>query len=1259
MPRSGWLAVGSAIAAITAGVLGDAAVAGSAVVAGTLVVAAIWSSVARRVALAVAIGLALVAIRGETGPTQEALTGQPNGRGPWVMLVEAVGSPREGDQVATLRTTSNGPLGFRVAATLPRYPGVEPGDMITVEGRVRPRPDSPYGAYLERLGAWGSLDADRLEIERSGDGPGRVLERLRRSAADALTVTLPEPEAGLAAGILIGLRDRVDRDVAAAFTTAGVSHVVAISGWNIAIVAAAIGSVAGRLGRRRRAVVTVLAITAYIAFAGASPSVLRAGAMAGVVLLARETGRAGYAAAALGWAVTLLLLADPGLIADAGFQLSTIATAGLIAWATPLSERIDRLGRGRLPRWLVESLGVSLAAQAATLPIVLASFGRLALIAPAINLLVVPLVAPAMAAGIVALVAGAVVGGGAPAALGAILAAPAWVAFRLMVSMVEAAAALPFASVQLDPPLGTVVAASSVVVTGGVAWVRRRRRPSVRAPDAAPAAADHGPQRRSSPAVIRAATLAVVVAVAVTGGVIAVRPQGIARVTVLDVGQGDAILVEGADGGRLLVDGGPNPDRLLVVLDRHLPPWDRRIDAVILSHPHEDHVAGLALLLDRYRVSRVFEPGMRGPGPGYAAWTERLARPGAPIRLGLATGDRLLIDDIRLRVLWPDRGAVPAEPADTGTGINNVSVVLLGEVGDRRFLLTGDIEEEIDPVVLARGIPRVDVLKVAHHGSRTATTGPFVAATDPAIAIASAGADNTYGHPARPTLERLASSGARVYRTDRDGTVSVAFDRDRMTVRTQPRSLAERRIAARLATAPASTPSRGPAGSTAARSFVCAVPTALDPVRGSPRPPDDAAAVAVAARAEAARAAAAPTPEPDAMARLDRRLGYHRDDDGPFRGGGRPPALPGSSPVGGRARARRGPGGVVTAPIRYIYGDDDLMAARLVDELERDLAAAHGMPLERWSLQGDLTTAATGAAQLQERLATAVLFGGGTLAIVTKPGALVRRNDTRDTVLDALATMAPGNAVVFVEEARSNAKGPGPKRLSDAVLAAGGQVMPAMAPRPASIGAWIETEARRRGMTLAPGAAREIADRLGARVTDGDVDRRYLTRIASGELDKLALRHAIDGGPITVEDVRSLVAESMPGSVWALTDAFGERRGPAALTALDRLIETTPEPVLLAVLHRRVVELLELGDRMADGAALPVAAREMGITSEFRAKALAAQARHWSTAELTSALAGLVELDAMVKGAPGSEIDAAQRRLAFTMWVGEHASVGG
>ena len=679
-------------------------------------------------------------------------------------------------------------------------------------------------------------------MEPGPDDLSRRLEGVRRGAGDALTRVLPEPEAGLAAGILIGLRDRVDRDLAAAFTTAGVSHVVAISGWNIAIVAAAIAAMTGRLGRRRRSVVTILAIVAYVAFAGASASVVRAALMAGVVLLARETGRAGRAAAALGWAATLLLVTDPGLIVDAGFQLSSLATAGLIAWATPLTGWIESAGRGRLPHWLAESLGVSLAAQAATLPIILVSFGRLAVLSPLVNLVVVPLVAPAMAAGVLALAGGAALAVGAPAVFGAVVAAPGWVILRILVLVVQTAAGLPFASVTLVPPFDVIAAGvATVCLVAGTWWRRRRRgRPSIERAAGPPATPAHEPARHAASdagrRARRAAVAGLIVAVSVAGSVVAARPAGSPRVSILDVGQGDAILVEGSRGGRLLIDGGPDPDRLLVALDRRIPPWDRRIDALVLSHPHEDHVAGLALLLERYHVSRVFEPGMRGPGPGYAAWLRELAAPAAPIRLSIAAGDRLAVDEIDLRVLWPIRGQVPVTPPDGGTGINNVSVVFLGHVGMRRFLLMGDVEEGIDPSLLADGLPHVDLLKVAHHGSRTATTQAFVDAVRPTVAVASAGAGNPYGHPAKSTLDRLAASGARVLRTDRDGSVVIDFEADGMTVRTEgPRS-------------PASTPRATPAAATvttlavAARApaFLCAIPvTGLVPI--SPPPPSAAA----------------------------------------------------------------------------------------------------------------------------------------------------------------------------------------------------------------------------------------------------------------------------------------------------------------------------------------------------------------------------------------------------------------------------------
>jgi len=624
--------------------------------------------------------------------------------------------------------------------------------------------------------------------------------------------------------------------------------------------------------------------------------------MAGVVLLARESGRAGRAVAALGWAATLLLLSDPELIGDAGFQLSSLATAGLIAWATPIAAWFDSVGRGRLPRWLTESLGVSLAAQAATLPIVLVSFGRLAVLAPLVNLAVVPLVAPAMAAGLVALAGGVMVQAGVPEVVGAILAAPGWVSLRLLTGIVEVAAGLPFASLTLVPPLDTGAAGLTLAGLAALSWRHRRgpRQSRIGGSSAAfPAGASHAgstgargrqPDGRDG-AARRRATLALVIAVAIAGGVAASRPSGSARVTILDVGQGDAVLVEGSRGGRLLVDGGPDPDRLLVALDRRIPPWDRRIDTLILSHPHEDHVAGLPLLLERYRVDRVMEPGMRGPGPGYAAWLRQLSGPGAPIRTGLAAGDRLTVDEITLRVLWPIRGRVPVEPPDGGTGINNVSIVLAGQVGTRRFLLMGDVEQEIDPELLAAGLPHVDLLKVAHHGSRTATTQAFVDAVRPRIAVASAGAGNPYGHPARVTLERLASAGAQVLRTDLDGTVVVGFEPNGLTVGTERRR-------------PISAPK--PSASTSVVRFRCAIPvTAILPER------EPARARAAGTHADAGYPDAGWQPIPGPGPSRAVTVGYHRvDDRSRTRGARLPPALP-SSPTPVRpahARGRRGLG---------------------------------------------------------------------------------------------------------------------------------------------------------------------------------------------------------------------------------------------------------------------------------------------------------------------------------------------------------------
>src|SRR5437773_4156818 len=286
MTASGWLAIGSIVASLVAPGLGSVAVGLAA--AGTALAAAamrgvdrapVRRSIRRVLPLALGamlIGLRLVALPG--GPTGAATL--PDGRGPWTAAVETISPVRDGQQVATLRLVwsdssagaSPGPI---VAATLPRYPAIAPGDRVRIDGTIEAPPDSPYGAYLRRIGVDGSVRSRSLERLSAGTG-SPSLEILRRRAGAALAAAIPEREAGLAAGIVIGLRDQVDRDLAADFTTVGASHVDAISGWNIAIVAATVAALAGRLSRRRRSAVLVVAIVAYVVFAGASASVVRA-----------------------------------------------------------------------------------------------------------------------------------------------------------------------------------------------------------------------------------------------------------------------------------------------------------------------------------------------------------------------------------------------------------------------------------------------------------------------------------------------------------------------------------------------------------------------------------------------------------------------------------------------------------------------------------------------------------------------------------------------------------------------------------------------------------------------------------------------------------------------------------------------------------------------------------------------------------------------------------------------------------------------
>jgi competence protein ComEC len=257
---------------------------------------------------------------------------------------------------------------------------------------------------------------------------------------------------------------------------------------------------------------------------------------------------------------------------------------------------------------------------------------------------------------------------------------------------------------------------------------------------------------------------------------------GSLRISVLDVGQGDAILVE-LQGRRMLIDGGPDPARLAVELDALVPSWDRKIDVLVASHPHEDHLAGLPRLLDRYQIRSILGAETRGGGPASASWSELLRERQVSYHT-VTAGTSFMLGSARLEVLWPDQAALRYEPSDGGRALNNRSIVLHLNIEGFSALFTGDIESDVDALVARRLKAPVDLLKAPHHGSATASSRSLLKIADPRLSVVSVGEQNSYGHPAAATIDRLRERGGSVLRTDRDGTVSVTVNAEGIKVET-------------------------------------------------------------------------------------------------------------------------------------------------------------------------------------------------------------------------------------------------------------------------------------------------------------------------------------------------------------------------------------------------------------------------------------------------------------------------------------------
>lgn len=243
------------------------------------------------------------------------------------------------------------------------------------------------------------------------------------------------------------------------------------------------------------------------------------------------------------------------------------------------------------------------------------------------------------------------------------------------------------------------------------------------------------------------------------------------EISVLDVGQGDAILFEVPTGQVMLVDGGPDK-KILRRLGEELPFWERRIDIIALTHPHEDHFAGLNLVLERYEVGTVLITGVEAHSQGYQRFLEIINQKHIPLLI-IKKPEQLVFGDVHFNIIYPDHSFKDRRMSN----LNNSSLVIKVQYRLIDMLLTGDAEKEEEGELLSSGVNlQAEILKVGHHGSETSSTEEFLQAVKPALALISSGVGNTYGHPSLRTLKRLDRLGIFVRRTDSEGTIHLLTD---------------------------------------------------------------------------------------------------------------------------------------------------------------------------------------------------------------------------------------------------------------------------------------------------------------------------------------------------------------------------------------------------------------------------------------------------------------------------------------------------
>ncbi len=658
-----------------------------------------------------------------------------------------------------------------------RYPEYRYGDVLEIFGK----PETPpvfegfsYKDYLARFGIHSMMRRGKITLLQAQRGFSvyAAIYRFKEKAHQVTNRILPEPEAALLNGILLGIQSGIPRSLYDQFNATGASHVIVISGSNISLLVGIL-LLAGQkaIGKRNAFFLALAGVAAYTAMVGADAAVVRAALMGVLFILAMYAGRPNVVLNTLFVSALLMTLHNPLTLWDVGFQLSFLATLGLVVLVPPLEHgTATLLGRfsasAKLPaaaNVLNEALLVTIAAQIITTPLIVYQFGRFSAVSLLTNFLIVPVQPLVMIFGGLATLAGLIW-----LPLGQIIAWAAWLPLAWTIWMVQWTANFSWAQFEL-PAMPFWLLALLYLTLAAAVW-----------------AFGHPAERRRLPFSRNGRGGLKLLVLSVAAGLLLLLwaatqhlPDGKLHVAFLDIGQGDAILITTPNGRQILIDGGPSPAKLGQQLGKEMSFWDHSIDVVISTHPDADHITGLVEALDRYQIDTILVSDADSGSSLFDEWNRRLETNNTQPTLAWQ-GMRLQLDKtVEAIVLNPG-------PASEGLeSPNDHSVTLKIKMGDISFLLSGDAEIPVEQALVAGGQDlRATVLKSPHHGSKTGSSAMFLEAVNPQIVVISVGADNRFGHPAPEVLQRYTNYGITVLRTDKQGTIELITNGERLWLET-------------------------------------------------------------------------------------------------------------------------------------------------------------------------------------------------------------------------------------------------------------------------------------------------------------------------------------------------------------------------------------------------------------------------------------------------------------------------------------------